>query len=153
MKKMTSSLFLLVVAGCTTPSTVLVNAEGKAVRCATTGYGYGLAGAIAMGAAQSSHDSCVRDMQRLGYSPLPDAFLGLNLERSAPYGRIKAVTGPAKDVGIVPTDIVLEIGGEKVLSDFDGFKFLGAKRPGEKIQVKVKRGEEEMIFSPVLTSR
>ena len=71
-------VFLIVLLlGCTTPSTLLVNRDGKVVRCAATRYGYGLAGAIAIGAAQSAHSGCVTDARRLGFAEIPDASVGV----------------------------------------------------------------------------
>ena len=53
------SLLSCFVVACTNPSTLLVNREGNVMRCATTGYGYGLAGAIAISAAEAAHSRCV----------------------------------------------------------------------------------------------
>ena len=50
----------LFLAVCVTPSTMMVNSEGKGMRCATTGYG----NVIAMSAGQSTHDRCVEDSEK-----------------------------------------------------------------------------------------
>ena len=65
-------VFLVICAslwGCSVaPSTLfVVSPDGKAYRCATYRYGYGVMGAIAMSSAQNTHDKCVSDMERLGY--------------------------------------------------------------------------------------
>jgi hypothetical protein len=52
----------LFLAVCVTPSTMMVNSEGKGMRCATTGCG----NVIAMSAGQSTHDRCVEDMRKIG---------------------------------------------------------------------------------------
>ena len=53
----------LFLAGSVTPPTIMVNPEGKGMRCATTGYG----NVIAISAAQSTHDRCIEKMRKIGY--------------------------------------------------------------------------------------
>jgi hypothetical protein len=58
MKTLALLALLITAVGCVTPSTMMVNREGKVVRCATAGYGYGVAGAIAMDTkTQANHRS------------------------------------------------------------------------------------------------
>lgn len=56
----------MLLVGCVTPSTLMVDDKGRAVRCSSAGYGL-----IGASLATSAHDDCVADMKRLGYRELP----------------------------------------------------------------------------------
>ena|SRR5690348_11056903 len=148
-KLLVTALFL---SACVSPSTLMVNREGKGVRCATTGYGYGVAGAIAMSAAQQSHNSCVSDYGKLGYVKIPDTAVGINVEWNGPM-IVKEVKDPAKTVGIQTGDEVLSIDGKPVANTLDTFKALDGKSVGDKVKVVVKRDNRELTFEPVLVTR
>ena len=69
-------LSMLSVCACVTPSTMLVNREGKVTRCSSYGYG----NAIAIGTAAQMHDQCVRDARMIGFVPLSRVSLGFFAE-------------------------------------------------------------------------
>ena len=54
--------------------------------------------------------------------------------------------GPAADAGIEPEDIVLEINGEKPKDSDDAVSMI-AGESGGRVEIKIKRGEEELEFS------
>lgn len=66
----------IVASGCVTPSTMMVNREGKVMRCSSYGYGYGVMGAIATSTAEQTHAQCVRDAKIVGFVPIPVTALG-----------------------------------------------------------------------------
>ena len=56
-------LSLVFLAGCVTPSTLMVNGRGQVVRCSAYGYG----GLLHLAAAYAIRDQCVEDMKKLGF--------------------------------------------------------------------------------------
>lgn len=56
-------------------------------------------------------------------------------------------SGPASEAGMKDGDIVIEIGGETIFNVRDLRRSMAGKQPGETVQVKVKRGEEELEFA------
>jgi len=87
----------VLLTGCVSPSAMLVNRQGQTMRCATTGGGYGIAGAIAISAANRSYNACVSDYQRIGFVKLPDTTLGnfYNTQHrtTSTYQLVEAVSG------------------------------------------------------------
>ena len=122
------------LAGCVTPSTVLMNSQGQGYRCATTGYGYGIAGAIAMSAAQSTHDRCVEDMERLGFVRFPEIRVGILSEWKETPPIIKTVEGPAQQAGLRAGDQMISIDGAAVTSQFELLRLLNRKKRGDTLQ-------------------
>jgi S1-C subfamily serine protease len=140
-------LFLLLLSSaCVSPSTLLVNRDGRVIRCATTGYGYGVAGAIAIGAAQSAHNACVRDAQRLGFVKLPEAFAGINFDPKARPLKITNVTSPAQEAGIRKDDVLLELDETKVEDAFGVLQQMSKKQVGEALTVKIERNGKTIEF-------
>jgi len=61
----------LMVSGCATPSQVLIDPNtGNAVRCAHSGGGWGLMGAIAISMTYASQQQCIDDAKRMGYTEI-----------------------------------------------------------------------------------
>jgi S1-C subfamily serine protease len=145
---------LLLLSGCvTTPSTMLVNSQGQAMRCATTGYGYGIAGAIAISTAGQSHDRCVQDLHKIGYIKIPDVRVGLKSDWKLTPPVVMAVEGPAEQIGLKPGDQILSFDGKVYASEFDVYKLLNTKKLGDTLKVQVRREDAVLDFAPVLTSR
>lgn len=132
---------------------MLVNSHGQAMRCATTGYGYGIAGAIAMSTAEQSHDRCVGDMQKIGYIRIPDVRVGLKSDRKLTPPVVTAVDGPAEQVGLLPGDKLLSFDGRVYASEYDLYKLLNTKKRGDTLKVQVRREDKVLDFAPVLVSR
>jgi|ERR1041385_2687501 len=140
------------LAGCVSPSAMLVNRQGQTMRCATTGGGYGIAGAIAISAANRSYNACVSDYQRIGFVKLPDTTLGAYGEWNKPYVVTK-VFGPAEAVGIKAGDEIVAIDGKPVDSVYGAYQAVNGKSAGDKVKVVVRRENQEMTFEPVLAAR
>src|SRR5688572_26021690 len=132
-------LSVLFLTACTTPSTMLVNREGKVMRCAS--YGYGNVPAIAV--AGQMHSRCVSDAQRIGFIPLPDVTTGINLDIKTDPLRVIEVSGPAQAAGVRVGDLLLEIDSQKVEGWFWLVKYLNSKKAGDRIEVKVRRQDSE----------
>ena len=64
----------VLLAGCATPSTTLVNQDMQAIRCIASSSGRS-------GTPQvlANRDRCVREFKRMGYLELPDVVLGVKL--------------------------------------------------------------------------
>lgn len=131
----------------------MIGRNGDGVRCATTGYGYGIAGAVAMGAAQSSHDSCVRDLQKLGYVKLPEAFLGITVQPKIMPAAITEVAGPAEQVGLLQGDILTEVDGKRVNDPFVLFQVMSKKKAGDEVPLKINRSGAPMDFKIIAIAR
>jgi hypothetical protein len=146
-------LVLTTAVACVTPSTMMVNREGKVVRCATTGYGYGVAGAIAMSVAQQSHDRCVRDAQILGFVPFPTATLGFDADPKSQPMRIIAVKENAQAAGLRPGDLLLEVESQPVESFFSVITIMNTKKPGDLVAVKIQRDDQVLLRTVVAVGR
>lgn len=142
MKKL--FLAALLLTGCVSPSTLLVNQDGNGYRCATTGWGWG-----GIMAAEAGHSSCVKDYQRLGYVKLPETTIGTQGGWNKPYVVTK-VFGPAEAVGIKPGDEIVAIDGKPVDGLLSMYRAVDGKSVGDKIKVTVKRENKELYFEPVL---
>jgi S1-C subfamily serine protease len=62
-------------------------------------------------------------------------------------------SGAAKDAGIRSGDVILNIEGVAVNSTSELLELVGQHRPGDKINVAVKRGNKEMNFDVTLKNR
>lgn len=137
--------------GCAAPSTLLVGPDGRAHRCAA--YGQGLAGVSTAGAI---HDSCVKDMKRLGYVELPGVSLGLQFDdvKNIPL-EVSSVdqNSPAERGGMLKGDEILEIDNKEVKSFIETMKYLGQKKPGDEVEIAVRRDGKKKIFNLELASR
>lgn len=154
MKKLVQfSALLTTVVGCVTPSTMMVNREGKVVRCATAGYGYGVAGAIAMSTAQQSHDRCVKDAQVLGFVPFPTATLGFDADTKSRPMRIIAVKENAEAAGLRAGDLLLEVDSKPIENFFSVITIMNTKKPGDRVDIKIQRDDQVMLRTVVAAGR
>ena len=133
---------LLLILGCVTPSTLMVNRDGQVMRCATTGYGYGIAGAIAMTAAQSSHNRCVKDAETLGYVPIPPVTLGFQADLKTKPMRVTQTAANAESAGMKVGDLLMEIDSKPVENYYAVLQIINGKQVGDKVPVKVKRDDQ-----------
>jgi serine protease Do len=60
---------------------------------------------------------------------------------------------PAEKAGLKVNDIIYEIGGRRILDTESLINIVGRFKPGDKVLVKVKRGEEEKEFDITLGAR
>ena len=67
-----------------------------------------------------------------------------------PIGGLRA-GGPAEKAGLKEGDIVIRIAGKTVRNIGEYMGVLADRKPGEKVDVTVKRGSEEITVSLILT--
>lgn len=148
-KSIIAGFLITILAGCVTPSTVLVNREGKVMRCASYGYG----NAWAIGAAEGIHSSCVRDAKLVGFVPIPMATLGIFYDAKSQPVKVTNVSQNAQTAGIKAGDIILEVDAKPIENAFSIIQIMSAKKPGDRVPMKVQRGQEVLQFSIVASSR
>jgi len=125
-------MFFLV--GCITPSTLLVNDEGKIYRCVSYG-----TGAYGMATAAGIHSTCVSDMKKLGYVSLPPVRLGIGYAPGTHHvGKIFPDSGAAK-AGIQVGDEVVTVDGQPPGSITETMRFLATKHEGDIVIVMIER--------------
>ena len=140
----------LVLAGCATPSTTLVNQDMDVIRCSATNRGpSGTPSVVA------NRERCVREFKSLGYVELPDVVLGIKPSFAGTAPTVQAViTGsPADKAGMRPGDVIQSMDGHQVQSFRDFVGALGSKRAGDVLPVVVRRAGATLEFAPVLERR
>jgi len=124
------------------------------------GDGEGVALAMALGAGDDDVKRQVRVLTRNLTSIQKRAFLGVNLGSSTGDDdggvRISGVVedGPAAKAGLKAGDVVVEIDGDSVVSGIKALTTaLGARDPGDDVEVVVLRDGKEVAFDVTLGSR
>jgi hypothetical protein len=74
------------------------------MRCATTGYG----NVIAMSAAQSTHDRCVKKMRKIGYVKIPEVHVGISPDWKTNPPLYQICEGSAQEIGVRAGDKILQ---------------------------------------------
>jgi len=132
------------VAGCVSPSQMLVGPQGDVRRCAANGWGY-----VGAPLAEHSVHNCVDDMQRLGYVPVEKAgAIGVLLSDSAPNSVTVAFISPdspASKAGLLIGDRVIKVNGQQVLSQAAARAMMFGK-VGESISLTIERNGAEKDF-------
>ena len=141
--------FLLLLAGCVTPSTMLVGRDGKIVRCEFYGYG----NVIVMSVAEQRHDRCVKDFQSIGMVEIPRTKVGVYFDNPTLPMKVDRLDENAKSAGVQIGDTILGLDGQPATKVYDILRVLGPKNVGDKAVVKVKRGEETLNIPVVLIAR
>jgi predicted metalloprotease with PDZ domain len=144
------ALAALLLAGCATPSTTLVNQDMQTVRCSATNWSRSGTPSVL-----ANRDRCVSEFKSTGYVELPDVVLGIkpSFAGAAP-SVLEVVTGsPADKAGMKPGDVIQSMGGYQVQRFNDFVGVLQSKRAGEVLPVVVRRGGETLEFEPVLKRR
>jgi PDZ domain len=145
------TLLMVMISGCVTPSTMLVNSEGKIIR--SYGYGTGIAGAIAIGTAQQMHDTCVNDAILIGFIPIPKAGFGFHADLKTNPLKIIEVGENARSAGMLVGDLLLEVDSIPVAHYFTSLRFLNTKKPGDNVTVKIQRDREVLGLNFRLVTR
>jgi len=144
-----AAIFLAGLAsGCVTPSTLLVNREGKIMRCAAHGWG----NAIAIGTAEQIHDSCVRDARLVGFIPLPQTGLGVHFVKDPPLSIVRPEPN-AYAAGVREGDILIELDSKPIKEPFSLMQILNTKKPGDRVGMKVQRGGSVLPLTVELIRR
>lgn len=138
------------LSGCVTPSTILVNEDGKVVRCAAHGWGY-----VGAPMAQGIASSCVNDARKMGFVEVPDAYLGLHFKNPDHAARVTNVEAgsPAAVAGIKQGDLVTRFDGQPIGNSHEVIVYLGKKKPGDPIKVSIERDGKPMELAATLKSR
>jgi hypothetical protein len=136
------------VAGCVTPSMLLINDQGQVIRCSAQGWGY-----VGAPMAQMAQESCVKDYKKVGYYELPDVVVGFIFEPGST--RIKSVTAgsAAEEVGVRAGDLVTQIDGRAIRNNRDLADLLAHWKAGDMLVIDVTRGAETLEFRPVVRQR
>jgi len=61
--------------------------------------------------------------------------------------------GPADQAGLLPGDLILEVDGQQAFSSLQMLNLIAAKRPGDRVTVKLERGGEAMQIEVTVTER
>lgn len=152
MKRIAMFFFLLLM-GCVNPSTMLIDRDGRFVRCATTGYGYGVAGAIAVTTALQSHNRCVEDAKLVGFVPMPRVQLGFEGDTKKIPMPIMQLTDNTKDSGLAIGDLIMELDDKKIGHVVDVLTVLNTKSVGDNVKVKVQRNNQMFVYSVKVIER
>ena len=82
-------------------------------------------------------------------------FLGVTPEGSNGEVRIAEVIAgmPAAKAGLKAGDVVLAVDGRDVGSRAEFHRMIGGRSPGEEVDFKVRRGDEELVLTAKLVSR
>jgi membrane-associated protease RseP (regulator of RpoE activity) len=140
----------VLLTGCATPYTTLVNKDMETVRCYATSRGR-----TGTPSVLANRDRCVLEFKSTGYVELPDAVLGIkpSFAGAAPSVREVITGSPADKAGMKPGDVIQSMGDYQVQSFKDFVGALNSKRAGEVLPVVARRGGETLEFAPVLARR
>jgi predicted metalloprotease with PDZ domain len=145
---------LLTIIGCATPSTVLVNSEGRVIRCASYGWGTRpVIAAVTISTAYAIRDSCVRDAEMIGYVPLSTATTGLHLDWKTKPPTIDDVAGPSLKAGILKGDVLTHMDDEEITEPMAMLSIMSQKRVGDSMKLRIKRGADTLTFNVGLGKR
>ncbi|MBM3256954.1 MAG: PDZ domain-containing protein [Candidatus Liptonbacteria bacterium] len=75
------------------------------------------------------------------------------LVRGAQEGVAVMANSPAARAGLLAEDIILEVGGEKIDKDHPLAALIAKRTVGEKVAVKVRRGNQTLTITVTLTAR
>lgn len=142
---------VLSLAGCVSASTMMVNQDGKWVRCSASGAGW-----LGAPMAASNHSRCVDDLQKMGYAPLSSAVWGLKTSdwSSFPVKVAFVETGSAADTaGIKAGDIIRKMDGQPVAKGTEVFRLLSDKKPGDILHAQIEREGSLLETTSVLSER
>jgi hypothetical protein len=144
----------LLVSGCATPSQVLVNPEtGQGYRCAHSGGGWGIMGAVAIGMTYANQSQCVQAMKQMGYVEIETlAGTGLWYDGREPLKEaiITKVTlnSPAHKAGVKVGDKIIEKNSQSIKCVGDLIS-TGRLQIGERVIYKMDRSGEILVFELV----
>lgn len=140
----------LLLAGCATPSTTLVNQDLRTVRCSATGRGHSGTPSVL-----ANRDRCVREFKSMGYLELPDVVLGITPSFRGPAPSVQELVpgSPADEAGMKTGDVIKSMGGSEVRTFKDFVDALRSGQAGKALPVVVQRGGATLEFAPVLKGR
>jgi S1-C subfamily serine protease len=94
---------------------------------------------------------CQAEEKRLD-APAQRGFMGILFEVNDASAQVTEVLpgGPAERAGIQAGDVVVKIGKTEIKSESDLRNAVGRSKPGDKIDVVIKRGEKEQTIQVTL---
>jgi S1-C subfamily serine protease len=135
----------------------LVGADGRVIGINVAYLPPQQTGAVSIGFAIPA--PTVRDVvgQLIAHGRVAHPYLGVQLtpaatEAQQPVVIVAAVEpgGPAERAGIAPRDILTRVGSRDVTTIEDVYDALRGRRPGQRITVKVRRGDQERTVDVTL---
>ena len=114
-----------------------------------TGGNVGIGYAVPSDTVRSVADELLRDGE------VERGYLGVRLSETDDGVTLGAVLDdePAQAAGLQSGDLVLEVAGKPVESATDVSDAVAARKPGEKVELKVRRGDDERTFTVTLGTR
>ena len=101
-----------------------------------------------------------REAPKRGYelnytSEKPSAYLGVTFseEFDTPVVETVALESPADRIGILEGDEIIKLDGTSIKSIEQLIKLISKRSPGEKVTLRVKRGDKEVVLKPILDQR
>ena len=91
--------------------------------------------------------NCARDAERKGFVKQSSAVAGISLDWNRKPLRIVDVKGTATEAGVRKGDILIELDGIQIAEPFTISRIMSAKRPGDKLTVKVSRNDRQLYFA------
>ena len=85
----------------------------------------------------------------------PSAYLGISFspESTSPIIETIELGSPADKIGLLEGDEIIEFEGRKITDIKEVVELVGKKSIGDKVNLTVKRGEEEVELEPILDER
>src|ERR1043166_4029117 len=147
-------LSIVAVAGCARHSLLLVNNQGKVVRCETSGREKQTASTTQeIVREEAIHNACVREYERLGFVRMPTGTTGLHLNWKTKPPTIDDVAGPALKAGIQKGDILTQLDDQEVTEPMAVLSLVSDKDIGDVVKVQIRRGMEPLVFKLRLGKR
>lgn len=113
----------LLLAGCTSPSQMLVDHTNRTVMCSATGWGF-----IGAPVAHHEYSKCVDFYEGQGYLDVEDAgVVGINISTNSLSVISLTPGGPAAAIGIAVGDKLVQVNGEPVSDGQTALKLMFGK--------------------------
>lgn len=146
-----SCLMATLVAGCVSPSQMLVGPQGDVKRCAANGWGF-----VGAPLAEHSVHNCTDDLKGIGYVPIEEVgTLGIQLSQADPQMvtvSVVAANSPAGRAGISVGDQIVKINGQQVLDRAAANTMMFGKA-GDSVTLTIRRGGSENVYQLLRASR
>lgn len=91
-------------------------------------------------------------VQMVDVTPEVAAQLGLSVKEGAVIRQV-IVGSPADEVGLLVDDVIIEIDGKKVSDAEETKRLISAKLPGDRIDLLIARGKDQVRLKPLLVER
>lgn len=133
-------IILALLAGCATYSQVLIGPEGDIMTCSATG-----AGGLGLAAANSARNSCVKDLEMVGYRKIEEVgIIGIRFGEGVIIEYVWP-DSPAESAGLMTGDTIIAIDGKATET---GAEIWAGLRAGPMVYVNliIERDSESLDF-------